>query len=193
MNPPIKPMLLAPWDGEDTTGWMISEKLDGLRAIWTGSELLSREGHPFRAPQWFRDAMPKGVALDGELFGGRGTLAKVSGMFRRKVPIDSEWKRVQFHVFDSPSVEGPVADRITEYRRAVTDCNPSVIVPVVHVPCGSIEHMARACSKILAVGGEGVVVRHPSAHYVHGRTGTALKFRPIEFLHHRILMSVASN
>jgi DNA ligase 1 len=45
------PLLLAEaWDGTaDLTGWFMSEKLDGVRAYWTGrGEFLSRLGNAFR-------------------------------------------------------------------------------------------------------------------------------------------------
>src|SRR6187401_2796877 len=49
------PLLLAhTWDNEqDLTGWLMSEKLDGVRAHWTGAGFLSRQGNPFYAPAWF--------------------------------------------------------------------------------------------------------------------------------------------
>src|SRR5438874_2417326 len=44
VTPP--PLLLAEaWDGEsDPAGWWLSEKLDGVRAWWTGTQFLSRNG-----------------------------------------------------------------------------------------------------------------------------------------------------
>jgi DNA ligase-1 len=47
------PLLLAEaWDGEaNLAGWFMSEKLDGVRAYWTGKgEFLSRLGNPFHVP-----------------------------------------------------------------------------------------------------------------------------------------------
>ena len=36
-------MLAEHWDtSRDPTGWLISEKYDGIRAYWTGSRLLTR-------------------------------------------------------------------------------------------------------------------------------------------------------
>src|ERR1022692_4084341 len=42
------PLLLAEkWDGvANLAGWWMSEKLDGVRAYWTGKEFLSRLGNP---------------------------------------------------------------------------------------------------------------------------------------------------
>src|SRR5262249_41236690 len=49
------PLLLAEkWDGSrDLAGWWMSEKLDGVRAYWTGQVFLSRQGNVYQAPDWF--------------------------------------------------------------------------------------------------------------------------------------------
>lgn len=54
----------------------MSEKLDGLRAVWNGKILLSRNGNPFYAPEFFTKDLPKDTVLDGELFLGRGMFQK---------------------------------------------------------------------------------------------------------------------
>ena len=38
-------MLLKEYKDENLTGWMMSEKYDGVRAIWDGKELKSRNGN----------------------------------------------------------------------------------------------------------------------------------------------------
>jgi DNA ligase-1 len=50
----------------------MSEKLDGVRAYWDGKTFYSRLGNEFIAPSWFIQDLPSDMALDGELFGGRG-------------------------------------------------------------------------------------------------------------------------
>lgn len=55
-------------DRDDPTGWLMSEKLDGVRCYWNGtSGLFTRNGNPFAAPKWWKDKLPK-IALDGELW-----------------------------------------------------------------------------------------------------------------------------
>lgn len=63
-------MLAKVWDPEtqDPTGWLMSEKLDGVRCFWNGSTMYSRNGNKFFPPKWFKDALPKDLALDGELW-----------------------------------------------------------------------------------------------------------------------------
>lgn len=62
------PLLLAEtWDGVlDPAGWLMSEKLDGVRAYWDGKQFLSRQGNLYLAPEWFVAGLPD-VPLDGEL------------------------------------------------------------------------------------------------------------------------------
>ena len=49
-------------------GWLISEKLDGVRAYWDGRTLWSRYGNPLKPPRWVLSKLPIDIALDGELF-----------------------------------------------------------------------------------------------------------------------------
>lgn len=62
-------VLLAETAGDvfDPTGWYGSEKMDGVRAIWTGSTFFSRNGNEFFAPTFYTENFPK-CTLDGELF-----------------------------------------------------------------------------------------------------------------------------
>ena len=49
------PLLLAEsWSPEtNPSGWWLSEKLDGVRAYWDGTQFLSRNGNRYVAPEWF--------------------------------------------------------------------------------------------------------------------------------------------
>src|SRR6476661_1314162 len=63
------PLLLAhAWDNAaDLSGWWMSEKLDGVRAYWDGTQFLSRQGNIYHAPDWFIEDLPT-IPLDGELW-----------------------------------------------------------------------------------------------------------------------------
>ena len=50
----------------------MSEKLDGVRAYWNGENLYTRNGKHLYPPEWFTAKLPKGFALDGELWIRRG-------------------------------------------------------------------------------------------------------------------------
>ena len=71
------PLLLAEtWNPQtDVAGWWLSEKLDGVRTFWDGTQFLSRRGNVFHAPGWFTAALPR-VPLDGELWIARKTFQR---------------------------------------------------------------------------------------------------------------------
>ena len=68
---------------EDPTGWLISEKLDGVRCYWNGQTMYTRNGHPFYPPDWFKKLLPADLCLDGELFTERGDFQKIVSIVRR--------------------------------------------------------------------------------------------------------------
>lgn len=54
-------------DRDDPKGWLMSEKLDGVRCYWNGKTMYTRNGNPFYAPKWWVAKLPE-IALDGELW-----------------------------------------------------------------------------------------------------------------------------
>ena len=44
--------------GVDVSQYLVSEKLDGVRAIWDGKVLRTRAGNVIAAPNWFTKPLP---------------------------------------------------------------------------------------------------------------------------------------
>lgn len=104
------------WDGEtDPTDFLMSEKLDGVRAYYQAStkRFISRQGNVFSVPEWFSDGLPP-WDLDGEMWGGRGNFQETSGMVRRKGENEG-WKTIKYIVFEVPTI-----DKSFEIRIAIT-------------------------------------------------------------------------
>ena len=57
-------------DRHDPTGWLMSEKLDGVRCYWSGTTMYTRNGNRIFAPESWIAKLPK-VPVDGELWSGR--------------------------------------------------------------------------------------------------------------------------
>jgi DNA ligase-1 len=167
-------MLAKPFKGQDIVGWLMSEKLDGVRAIWTGEELLSRNGKKFFAPEWFTEQLPNEV-LDGELFIGRGMFQKTIGTVRKKTPIDSEWKAISYQVFDVPEFAGKFKERIAYCHKLLATC--AVAEVVHHEFCSNAEHMQCLFNELIARGAEGVMLRNPESEYEGKRSGNLLKVK----------------
>lgn len=87
----------------------VQPKLDGMRLIWTGSELISRNGKPIVGVPHIAAELErnyKGTPLDGELYADRTAAGfdEVCGNIRRTKNIQPD-TRIQYHVFDLP-IEG---------------------------------------------------------------------------------------
>jgi DNA ligase 1 len=93
-------------EGMDPSRYWVSEKLDGVRAYWDGTRLITRGGHPIAAPDWFTAGFPT-IPLDGELWMGRGTFETLSGTVRRLEPDHDAWRAVRYRVFDLPAWRRP--------------------------------------------------------------------------------------
>lgn len=156
-------------------GWWMSEKYDGVRALWTGNGFVSRTGKPFNAPAWFTKNLPT-YELDGELWIGHGGFQKTVSAVRKKVPIDAEWKSVQYKVFDIP---GAYTDTFEERMLCLVNeaCRYEFQV-VAQLQCDSVEHLKSCYDSILSDGGEGIMLREPNSLYVRKRSGTLLKMKP---------------
>jgi DNA ligase-1 len=159
------------------TGWWMSEKLDGMRAYWTGSGLFSRNGKPVHAPRWFTDALPQ-MALDGELMTGRGQFNETISIVRKQTPVDAEWRRIKFHVFDAPMQPGTCEERWQDMEHAVHGI-PFVQV-VEQMRCSSPQHLMEVRAKIAELGGEGVMLRAAKSAYEHRRTDKLLKVKSFQ-------------
>lgn len=96
----------------------MSEKLDGVRCFWTGTTMYSRNGNRFFFPKFFTKGWPKSQ-MDGELFIDRGKFSQTLSAVRKGSPIDSEWEKVKYLVFDAPGLKQPFKDRLKTMEKVI--------------------------------------------------------------------------
>jgi DNA ligase-1 len=161
----------------DPTGWWLSEKFDGVRGLWNGIELLSRTGKKINAPKSFINQLPIGVALDGELITGRGKFNEVSSITSKKIPIEEEWKKIKYQVFDLPSSNKPFEERIVELSTLLDARGSRVINKTGHIEIQSSNHLSQLHKNIVDNHGEGSMIRKPGSKYVNKRSSTLLKVK----------------
>ena len=152
--------------GQDLAGWFLSEKFDGCRAYWDGSQLWTRGGHVIPAPVWFTAGLPASH-LDCELWAGYGNreAARLATQFGKFTPD------CRLLIHDCPTAKGNWQARmqgapVTRYA-----------APVAFTVCKGRRHLRAELRRILGHGGEGLVIRHPSAPYTIGRTASLLKVK----------------
>ena len=171
------PVLLAHvWSDEhDPKGWWMSEKLDGVRAYWDGKQFLSRKNNIFYAPDWFTAGLPK-HALDGELWIDRQQFDRTSGIVRRQdKPV--EWKEVKYLVFDAPDAKGPFEDRMKFLQDTQGKWKGNYAGFHAHTICKGFDHLFDELDVVMALGGEGLMLRKPGSQYERTRSTTLLKVK----------------
>eukprot|EP01027_Heterolobosea_sp_BB2_P004956 GEZU01007622.1.p1 GENE.GEZU01007622.1~~GEZU01007622.1.p1 ORF type:complete len:260 (-),score=24.72 GEZU01007622.1:119-898(-) len=174
-------MLATNWNQEiDPTGWWMSEKLDGIRAYWDGQKLYSRTGRQITAPSYFTNALPKGQALDGELWIGREQFMPPSVIYDAHSRV---WESVKYCAFDVPAIGVPYEERLATLQNLLSPLLRSsgvaphiLVVPVQR--CTSAEHMHAYLKEVVDGGGEGLIMRKPQSRYQPGRTNAVLKLKP---------------
>lgn len=161
----------------DVTQYLVSEKLDGVRAVWDGRRLRFRSGKPIHAPAWFVDALPA-QPLDGELWIGRGSFERVSGIVRKETPIDAEWHQVRYMVFELPGAPGSFRQRVDQISQLVHQANVPWLQRIDQATVSDLNELQQWLAKVLAAGGEGLMLHRADAVYETGRSDTLLKLKP---------------
>ena len=175
--PAIELLSLAPSD-VDPGGYLVSEKFDGVRAIWDGRGLRFRSGRPIAAPAWFTEGWPD-TALDGELWGGRGRFDMTSASARRSTPDDAEWRALRLMVFDLPGAAGGFAQRAARIEMLVRASASSALVAVDQQVMADRAALQQRLSSVARGGGEGLVLHRADAPWVAGRSTAVLKLKPL--------------
>ncbi len=163
----------------DPAGWLVSEKLDGVRALWNGRSLCFRSGLPIAAPAWFLDALPKGVMLDGELWIGRGRFEALSGTVRKAVPIDAEWRALSYQLFDLPGAPGPFSERASRLQALARQAGSPLLAAIPQQTLPDRAALQRRLDEVLRAGGEGLMLQRADAPWRPGRSDQLLKLKPL--------------
>jgi len=164
-------LLLKVYKDQNITNWVMSEKLDGVRAYWDGEHLISRGGKIIHAPKWFTQSYPP-FAIDGELWSRRGDFDHISSVVRDKTASDG-WKKITHNIFEVPNAKGNLYKRLEKVKPYENDH----IKIIKQIKIHSKKELEVFLKEIENQGGEGVVVRDPSVGYIAKRTSKALKVK----------------
>jgi DNA ligase-1 len=178
-TPPAPAMLLAETyaAGIDLSLYLVSEKFDGVRAQWDGASLRFRGGGKVPAPAWFSANFPA-VPLDGELWIARGAFDALSGTVRKQEPVDAEWRRVRYLVFELPGAPGTFAERAETLRTRVAASGVPWLQAVEQTRVASHAALMRRLDAVVRAGGEGLMLHRADAPYLTGRSDALLKLKP---------------
>ena len=182
-KPPSLP-LFAEYDANrhDIHNWYWSEKRDGVRCVWTGTHLITRNGNSIRAPDDFIAMLPKHVKLDGELAGPHETFEQTLEALQVGPPC-IHWNHMRFYVFDLPTSDDiPFSDRYQKLL-ALNRKHASRAWKVLsqhHIE--SVSKLEKRLQELTREGAEGIVLRNPDGFYRKGRNiKTGLKWKMVEY------------
>lgn len=172
-------MLAKDWHADlDPNGFLVSEKLDGVRALWDGQALRFRSGRRIAAPDWFVAAFPA-TPLDGELWLGRRNFDRLSGMVRRGVAIEAEWREIRYMIFDLPGDASPFGERSARVRAVVAAAQQPWLQAVAQTRVADRATLQRQLLQTVNAGGEGLMLHRADALWAPGRSEALRKFKPL--------------
>lgn len=167
--------------------YWVSEKLDGVRAYWNGSQFVSKQGNIYQAPKWFIKGFP-GFALDGELWLGRGQFDSLSGIVRKQEPIDDEWQRVSYQVFDLPESDDDFNTRIKKLTSFFSHGNiPSWLKLIPQFKVKNEQELMLKLKQLEDIKGEGLMLHKGTSFYHGGRDDDILKLKTYQDAEARVL------
>ena len=161
----------------DISAYLVSEKFDGVRAIWTGTQFVTRKGNIINAPHWFTASLLN-TWLDGELWTKREHFAALSGIVRTKISNNKDWQAVTYKIFDMPDKTLAFSERYKNYSQLVTHINQPHIQAVKQRRFKNNKQLSDYFNNITAQGAEGVMLHLADAKHKSGRSGALLKLKP---------------
>jgi DNA ligase-1 len=172
--------------GIDPTGYLVSEKYDGVRAVWDGHTLRFRSGLPIQAPADFVARLPA-VPLDGELWLDRGRFEALSGLVRRQMSDAVAWRQLRYMVFEMPGVSGSFALRAQRIAMIAQQHGWPQVQAVEQQLLDSPQALQRRLDEVVAAGGEGLMLHRSEALYETGRSASLLKLKPLHDAEARVI------
>ncbi len=163
------------YQDQNVSGWLMSEKLDGVRALWDGKTLKTKQGKNINAPTWFIANLPA-FALDGELWSKRDDFSFIQSTVMSQNP-DKRWRKITYNIFDCPSQSSGILTRLKPLRAYLAQHKIAHVKIIAQHKCKDTAHLMEFFKRITAGGGEGVVVRDADAPYINAASDKILKLK----------------
>ncbi len=164
---------------DDIENYLVSEKLDGVKGIWDGHRMWTRRGQPILIPPWFTQGFPD-FPLEGELWLGRRQFDAISALVRVKSHTQAHihlWQKVRFMVFEVPEHQGAFNERYQFMATQLLGLSPYLNV-ISQLSMGSIDELDKELSRVIALGGEGLMLHHKQARVNGSKVTGLIKLKP---------------
>ncbi|MFD1805673.1 DNA ligase [Pasteurella oralis] len=170
-------MLVNEYKNQNVNGWVMSEKLDGIRGYWDGQQLYTRQGIILSVPDYFIQHFPP-FAIDGELFSQRNQFEHISSIVRSQQ--DNGWHKLKLYVFDVPNAQGNLFERLAVLRQYLNQHPSPYIEIITQIPIQNTQHIQTFLKQVEQRQGEGIVLRNPLALYGRKYSSQILKLKIVQ-------------
>jgi len=166
-------------------GWIMSEKLDGIRAYWDGKKLLSKNGNIINAPTWFTKGFPK-FKLDGELWTKRNDFENIQSIVLDKKPTD-KWKEITYNIFEVPEEKGNFFRRLWKIKKWKKTNSNKYIKIIKQIKCKDNKHLGEYLNELIKLKAEGLIIKNPILEYFVGRSSNILKVKKFHDMEAKVI------
>jgi len=163
----------------DLSQYWVSEKFDGVRALWDGKQFISRGGNIYHAPDWFIADFPE-ERLDGELWISRQSFELLVSTVRDRLPDNEAWRKVKFMVFDMPDIAENFDERLRQLNEIIHSTQVPWLKVVEQIKLKDHKVLMKYLNTITQLGAEGLMLHKGSSLYRGKRSGDLLKVKPYE-------------
>lgn len=157
--------------------WIPQPKLNGIRAKWDAENkvLMTRNGNVIKSVDHIVTELATlpAIGYDGELYLADIPFQELNGRIRRQ---KQQFPECKFIVFDA-EMAAPFVERLAMLDR--TFAGNKHLKHVVQIQTGGLGDIEQQYHNFLAQGYEGIILREAYSHYIDGRKGQCLKFKPV--------------
>jgi len=170
--------------------YLVSEKLDGVRAYWNGKELISKQGNIINAPSCFIKDFPP-IHLEGELWIERDKFELTSGIVRKEKASCDDWQEVKLMLFDLPQSNKNFWQRYQEMQKIVQEINSKHLQVIKQFKVASHKDLEERLNEVINQGGEGLILHKINSFYQTQRNDNVLKYKTYEDAEAKVIEHIA--
>ncbi len=163
------------YDDQNINGWLMSEKLDGIRGYWDGKNLYTKNGNLIQTPPSFTKNFPP-FKLDGELWSKRDDFEFIQSTVLDEIPSNN-WEQITYNIFEVPDAKGDFLERL-EIAKEWFETHPNPHINIIkQIVCKDEQQLQNYLNQIIALKGEGIVIKDGKEPYHTGRSPHILKVK----------------
>jgi len=158
---------------QNISGWVMSEKLDGVRGYWNGKAMYTKQGTRLFPPKGFTTGFPP-FELDGELWRKRQDFEYVQSAVSQH---QGTWEDISYNIFEVPHAKGDFLTRLKKAEVWFQKHSNQHVSIIPQYPCPDEDALQRYLRQVISKGGEGVMLKEPGLKYFQGRSVHLLKVK----------------